>query len=51
MKTPSIETVFVDDLKANILAARSHGINTIHYTSHNRFVREFNKFTKKKKVK
>lgn len=45
------ETVFVDDLKANILAARSHGINTIHYTSHNRFVREFNKFTKKKKIK
>lgn len=45
------ETLFIDDLKANVLAARTHGLNTIHYTSHNRFLREFNKLTKKKKKK
>lgn len=40
------ETVFIDDLKTNIVAAKSHGLNTIHYTSHKRFLREFNKLTK-----
>jgi len=40
------ETVFIDDLKTNILAAKTHGMNTIHYTSHKRFLREFNKLTK-----
>lgn len=45
------ETLFIDDLKANIVAAKTHGINTIHYTSHKRFIKEFSKFTKQKKQK
>jgi len=40
------ETVFIDDVKKNILAAKTHGLNTIHYTSHKRFLREFYKLTK-----
>ncbi|MBK8981061.1 MAG: HAD-IA family hydrolase [Ignavibacteria bacterium] len=28
------ETLFIDDLKANILSAKTHGLNTIHYNSH-----------------
>ena len=42
------ETIFIDDLKTNILAAQTHGLITIHYTSHKRFLREFNKLTKSK---
>ncbi|HMS65382.1 MAG TPA: HAD-IA family hydrolase [Ignavibacteria bacterium] len=40
------ECVFIDDLKANTTAAKVFGINTIHYTSHKRFLKEFNKLTK-----
>lgn len=40
------ETIFIDDLKKNILSAKSLGLNTIHYTSHKRFLKEFNKLTK-----
>lgn len=40
------ETVFVDDLKKNILAARTLNFNAIHYTSHKKFLREFNKLVK-----
>jgi len=37
------ESLFIDDLKPNIEAARAFGINTIHYTSHKRFLKEINK--------
>ncbi len=40
------ETIFIDDLKKNILTAKSLGFNTIHYTSHKRFLKEFGKLTK-----
>ena len=40
------ESLFIDDLKNNILTAKAFGFNTIHYTSHKRFLREFNKITK-----
>lgn len=39
------ESLFIDDLKNNILTAKALGFNTIHYTSHNRFLREFKKLT------
>lgn len=39
------ECLFIDDLKANTEAARTFGINTIHYTSHKRFIKEFYKLT------
>lgn len=42
------ETLFIDDLKANILAARTHKLHTIHYTSHKKFLREFNRLVKTK---
>lgn len=40
------ESILIDDLKANILKAKSFGINTIHYTSHKKFLKEFNRLTK-----
>ena len=40
------ESIFIDDLKNNILSAKAAGFNTIHYTSHKRFLKEFNKLTK-----
>lgn len=40
------ESLFIDDLKNNILSAKAAGFNTIHYTSHKRFLKEFNKLTK-----
>jgi FMN phosphatase YigB (HAD superfamily) len=40
------ETIFIDDLKKNILTAKSLGFYSIHYTSHKRFFKEFNKLTK-----
>ncbi|MEO6694535.1 MAG: HAD-IA family hydrolase [Ignavibacteria bacterium] len=40
------ETIFIDDLKTNIVAAKKQGLNTIHYTSHKRFMKEFNMLTK-----
>ncbi len=40
------ESIFVDDKKENILSARKLGFNAIHYTSHKRFLREFNKLMK-----
>ena len=41
-----VESIFIDDLKNNILTAKAFGFNTIHYTSHKRFLKEFDKFTK-----
>lgn len=40
------ETIFIDDMKANILTAKELGFNAIHYTSHKRFQKEFNKLTR-----
>ncbi|MDZ4711009.1 MAG: HAD-IA family hydrolase [bacterium] len=40
------ESLFIDDLKTNILGAKSFGFNTIHYTSHKRFQKEFAALTK-----
>jgi HAD superfamily hydrolase (TIGR01509 family) len=39
------ESLFIDDLKPNILAAVSLGFNTIHYSSHNKFLKEFRAIT------
>ena len=36
------ETLFIDDLKENVLSAESLGINTIHYTAHDSFLKQFN---------
>ena len=40
-----VESIFIDDLKNNILTAKAFGFNTIHYTSHKRFLKEFQKLT------
>ncbi len=40
------ESIFIDDLKNNILAAKEIGFNSIHYTSHKRFLKEFQKLIK-----
>jgi len=40
------ESIFIDDLKSNILAAKEFGFNTIHYTSHKKFLKEFNELTR-----
>jgi FMN phosphatase YigB (HAD superfamily) len=40
------ESVLIDDLKVNIIAASQLGMKTIHYTSHKRFLKEFKKLTK-----
>ncbi len=40
------ESVFIDDVKHNILSAKALSFNTIHYTSHKRFSTEFNKLVK-----
>ncbi|MEP7147157.1 MAG: HAD-IA family hydrolase [bacterium] len=40
------ESIFIDDVKLNILSAKSLNFNTIHYTSHKRFTGEFNKLIK-----
>ena len=42
------ESLFIDDLKANIEESRSHGLNAIHYTSHDKFLKEFKKYTDEK---
>lgn len=42
------ETILIDDLKANIAAGKLHGFNTIHYTSHKRFLKEFSRLSKSK---
>lgn len=34
------ESVFIDDMKPNILTARQLGFNAIHYTSHRKFLKE-----------
>jgi FMN phosphatase YigB (HAD superfamily) len=39
------ESLFIDDLKPNIIAAVSLGFNTIHYSSHNKFLKEFRDIT------
>jgi len=39
------ETLFIDDLKANILSAKTHGLNTIHYNSHKKFLKEIKSLT------
>lgn len=46
-KLDPVECLFVDDLKNNILTAGEFGFNTIHYTSHKKFLKEFDKLTKK----
>jgi FMN phosphatase YigB (HAD superfamily) len=40
------ESIFIDDMKKNVLTASSLGFNSIHYTSHKRFFKEFNRLTK-----
>ncbi|MDQ3019802.1 MAG: HAD-IA family hydrolase [Bacteroidota bacterium] len=40
------ESIFIDDIKKNILSAKTIGFNVIPYTSHKRFLNEFNKLTK-----
>jgi len=40
------ESIFIDDLKKNILTAKALNFNTIHYTSHKKFATEFNKLIK-----
>lgn len=40
------ESIFIDDLKKNIISAKAVGFNVIPYTSHKRFLKEFNKLTK-----
>ena len=37
------ETLFIDDLKENVLSAENLGINTIHYSAHDSFLKQFNK--------
>jgi putative hydrolase of the HAD superfamily len=43
------ETLFIDDMKFNIHTGISMGFNTIHYTSHKKFLREFKRHTEKGK--
>lgn len=40
------ESIFIDDLRSNILSAKAAGFNTIHYTSHKKFLKEFIRLTK-----
>ena len=37
------ETLFIDDLKENVLSAENLGIKTLHYTSHTIFLKQFYK--------
>ncbi len=43
MKIHPAESLFIDDMKPNIITANEMGFKTIHYTSHSRFLREFKK--------
>lgn len=38
------ETLLIDDLKKNVVSARSLGINSIHYTTHRSFLKQFGKY-------
>jgi FMN phosphatase YigB (HAD superfamily) len=40
------ETLFIDDMKANVNAAKSIGMKTIHYNSHKKFLKEIKKLAK-----
>jgi len=40
------ETVLVDDMKDNIIAAKTLGLKTIHYNNHKKFTSEFSKLVK-----
>lgn len=40
------ESIFIDDVKMNILSAKALSFNTIHYTSYKKFSTEFNKLIK-----
>jgi HAD superfamily hydrolase (TIGR01549 family) len=40
------ETVLVDDMKDNIIAAQKLGIKTIHYNNHKKFTSEFSRLVK-----
>ena len=35
------DTVLIDDIKKNIIAAKSAGMNAIHYTNHKKFLKQF----------
>jgi putative hydrolase of the HAD superfamily len=37
------KTLYIDDLKENVLAAKSKGMKSIQYTTHNNFLKKFNK--------
>ncbi len=39
-------TVFIDDIKSYLLAANKLNFNTIHYTSHNAFLKKFKAFVR-----
>ena len=45
-KIKSQETLFIDDLKDNVIAAESVGINSIQYTTHESFLKQINEFVK-----
>lgn len=37
------ETLFIDDLKENVISAEKLGFSTIHYKTHDSFLKQFNK--------
>lgn len=41
------ETLVIDDMRPNIAAASSLGLQTLHYKSHKQFLKRFNSLTKK----
>jgi putative hydrolase of the HAD superfamily len=45
-KIKSQETLFIDDIKDNVIAAESVGINSIQYTTHEGFLKQINEFVK-----
>ncbi len=40
------ETIYIDDLKDNVLSAQNLGIKTIHYSHHKKFTSEFSALVK-----
>lgn len=41
-------TLFVDDIKENVLVAKSFGFKTIHYKNHRSFLKQFNSLIRNK---